>query len=64
MDFEQISVNIKFIHDNLDVQIYLEKLEGSSDNEHDELVCKLRWSLYSLKQLIRQWYKNFDSYML
>jgi hypothetical protein len=30
----------------------------------NNLVCRLKKSLYTFKQSLRQWYKRFDSYMI
>ncbi|KAL0401508.1 UNVERIFIED_CONTAM: Retrovirus-related Pol polyprotein from transposon TNT 1-94 [Sesamum latifolium] len=42
----------------------MEQPDGFTQPGHEHLVCKLRKSLYGLKQSPRQWYKRFDSYML
>ncbi|CAJ2663689.1 unnamed protein product [Trifolium pratense] len=64
MHLEQMDVKTAFLHGNLDEQIYMEQPEGFSDTGKGRLVCKLKRSLYGLKQSPRQWYKRFDSYML
>jgi hypothetical protein len=42
----------------------LEQPKGFSKPEQVHLVCKLKKSLYGMKQSPRQWYKRFDSYMI
>ena len=53
-----------FLHGNLEEQIYIEQPEGFIQPGQEHLVCKLKRSLYGLKQSPRQWYKQFDSHMI
>jgi hypothetical protein len=64
MALEQMDVKTAFLHGDLEEQIYMEQPEGFSQPRQEHLVCKLKKSLYGLKQSPRQWYKRFDSYMI
>ncbi|KAE8691550.1 ABC transporter B family member 18 [Hibiscus syriacus] len=45
-------------------QIYMQQPEGFTQPGNEHLVYRLKKSLYGLKQSPRQWYKQFDSYMI
>jgi hypothetical protein len=64
MVLEQMDVKTGFLHCDLEEQIYKKQPEGFSQPGQEHLVCKLKKSLYGLKQSPRQWYKRFDSYMI
>ena len=53
-----------FLHGNLEEEIFMEQPEGFKKPGTKNLVCRLKKSLYGLKQSPRQWYKRFDSYMI
>jgi len=59
-----MDVKTAFLHGDLEEQIYMEQPEGFSQQGNEHLVCKLKKSLYGLKQSLRQWYKRFDSYII
>ena len=63
LEIEQLDVKTTFLHGDLEEEIYMERPEGFNVESKKELGCKLKKSLYGLKQAQRQWYKKFDSFM-
>jgi hypothetical protein len=63
-EIEQMDVKTSFLHGDLEEKIYMKKPEGYAVKGKKEPVCKLKKSLYSLKQSPRTWYHKFDTYML
>jgi hypothetical protein len=63
-EVEQMDVKATFLHGDLEEEIFIKKLEGYAVKGKKELVCKLKKSLYGLKQSPRMWYQKFDTYML
>ncbi|KAE8657094.1 hypothetical protein F3Y22_tig00116997pilonHSYRG00993 [Hibiscus syriacus] len=61
---EHMDVKTAFFHGDLEDQIYMRQPEGFTQPGNEHLVCRLKKSLYGLKQSPRQWYKRFDSYMI
>jgi hypothetical protein len=64
LELEQLDVKTAFLHGELEEEIYMDQPEGFIVLGKEDLVCKLKRSLYGLKQSPRQWYKSFDSFML
>nr|AAR87163.1 putative polyprotein [Oryza sativa Japonica Group]AAU89150.1 integrase core domain containing protein [Oryza sativa Japonica Group]ABF98081.1 retrotransposon protein, putative, Ty1-copia subclass [Oryza sativa Japonica Group] len=64
LELEQLDVKTTFLHGELEEEIYMDQPEGFIVPGKEDYVCKLKRSLYGLKQSPRQWYKRFDSFML
>eukprot|EP00253_Pinus_taeda_P007142 PITA_07142 len=47
---EQMDMKTKFLHEDLEEEIYMKQPEGFAVKGKKELVCKLKKSLYGLKQ--------------
>ena len=64
LELAQLDVKTAFLHGDLEEEIYMSQADGLRVAGNKKLVCSLKKSLYGLKQLPRQWYKRFDSFML
>ena len=64
LELEQIDVKTKFLHGELEEEIYMTQPDSFHVPGKENQVYKLKKSLYGLKQSPRQWYKRFDSYMV
>jgi len=63
LDLDQLDVKTAFLHGDLEEEIYMTQPTGYKTAGKEELICKLKKSLYGLKQSPRQWYKRFDSFI-
>ena len=57
-----MDVKNAFLHEELSEEIYMEQPHGFIQDS--SLVCRLKKSLYGLKQALRAWYAKIDSFLL
>jgi hypothetical protein len=64
LELEHLDVKNAFLHGYLDEEIYMEQPKGFIQNCNKKFVCRLKKSLYGLRQFPKQWYKKFDSFTM
>ena len=62
-DVIQMDVKSAYLNGSLDETIYMRQPPGSATPGQEHLVCKLKKTLYGLKQAGRGWYKTFYAAM-
>ena len=64
-DLELVQMDVKtlFLHGDLQEDVYMKQFEGFEVAGKEHLVCKIKKSIYGLKQASRKWYKKFNNFM-
>ena len=64
LEIHQMDVKIVLLNGDLEERIYMSQPEGFVESGKEKKVCKLVKSLYSLKQVPKQWHEKFDQIVL
>ena len=64
LELHQMDVKTAFLNGDIEETIYMKQPEGLASEETNKLVCKLKKSIYGLKQASRQWYLKFHQVVL
>ena len=56
-----MDIKTAFLNGDLNEEVYMMQPEGFMANDLGTLVCRLKKSIYGLKQASRQWYLKFHS---
>ena len=59
-----MDVKTTFLHGDLEEEIYMSQPEHYIVKGKESWVCRLKKSLYGLKQSPRMWYLKFDAFVL
>src|SRR6185295_6410504 len=62
LELHQMDVKTAFLNGHLEEEIYMQQPEGFIAPGNEHLVCKLRRTLYGLKQSPRVWYQTIDKF--
>jgi hypothetical protein len=62
LEIHQMDVKTAFLNGELEEDIYMDQPQGFMQDGKEHLVCKLKKSLYGLKQSPRAWYQCIDMF--
>ena len=64
LELHQIDVKTAFLNGDIDETIYMVQPENFVSGDTKRMVCKLKKSIYGLKQASRQWYYKFHQVII
>ena len=62
LEIHQMDVKTAFLNGELEEDIYMTQPQGFEVKDFEHLACKLKKSLYGLKQSPRAWYQRIDAF--
>ena len=64
LELHQMDVKTAFLNGDIDETIYMVQPENFVSGDTKKMVCKLKKSIYGLKQASRQWYYKFHQVII
>ena len=55
-----MDVKTAFLNGNLEEDVYMDQSVGFAEEGKEHMMCKLKRSIYELKQASREWYLKFN----
>ena len=60
-ELHQMDIKTAFLYGELEENVYMAQPKGFVMEGKEQMGCRLKKSIYGLKQASRQWYLKFDS---